>query len=42
MNRLPNDESRQTTLQDMSYPRMAGVSYINGGEEDQMVCGLDA
>lgn len=35
--RLPNDESSRTTLPDIPYPPMAGVSYINAGEEDQMV-----
>ena len=37
VNRLPNDESRQTTSPDIPFPRNAVVSYINAGEEDQMV-----
>lgn len=34
---FPNEESRQSTPPDISHPRNAGVSYINAGEEDQMV-----
>jgi|688.fasta_scaffold555353_1 hypothetical protein len=37
INQLPNEENGQTTSPDIPYSRNAAVSYINAGEEDQMV-----
>lgn len=37
MNQFPNGEDGRTTSPDIPYSRNANVSYINAGEEDQMV-----
>jgi hypothetical protein len=37
INQLPNEENGQTTSPDIPYSKNAAVSYINAGEEDQMV-----
>ena len=37
INQLPNEENGQTTSPDIPYSMNAAVSYINAGEEDQMV-----